>query len=315
MTSLHNVDPRVSTSTRSIAMLSNMDLAWKSAAAGGLLAAILVAPACTDGGEEPLADGAGTGSNADDDGPGPLDSAPGTTTTTTGGNGGGEPEGDGTIDDGGSGGAEESGTGFGMDDDMPLVADIPSIKMGEVAIGEWVHIPDAIATTRDVGYEEGWRELCVQDPIGGQYSGVVVQVPDNNEFFVPGDPVEVVGVVRQGLGYVYIDATGRNDEIDVTGDDWPELTPVDLDVNTIFPFSPTLPAHQAVVVRLQNLKVTSVQPSGSAVLDGRVVVDERYSGELPPLEVGDTLSEALGPLLLTPDGIAIAPRSADDLVP
>lgn len=298
-------------------MLLHMDLAWKIAAAGSALAALLAGPGCTGEGEEPLADGAGTGNLGDDDGPGPGDSAPGTTTTTGGqdssNEGGSDPEGDDTLDGGGfdeSGGAEE--TGFGMDDDMPLVTDIPDIKTGEVEVGTWVHIPDAIASTRDVDYPGGWRELCIQDPDGGEYSGIVVVVPDTNEFFVPGDPVEVIGTVRQALGYVYVDATA--DSIELTEDEWPQLVPVDLDVNTIFPFSPTLPPHQAVVVRLQNLKVTSVQPSGSAVLDDRVVVDQRYSGELPPLEVGDTLSEARGPLLITDQGIAIAPRSGADLV-
>lgn len=220
----------------------------------------------------------------------------------------------GSTSGGGSTGSAED-EGFGMDDDMPLVAKIPPIKEGLIPVGELVELRDVRATTPIGGASHGSLvELYVQDPEGGARSGILVRMPGELPGFVlPGDEVSVVGVVRRADGVRYL--LSKPDDIHVPGFAG-ELGPIVLDTADLTPWSPVINDHEGVLVRLEDVDVTALLPGGQPVLDGVLHVDTRFASDLPPLPgVGGTLQSIVGPLVVTPEGLAIAPRHGDDVQP
>jgi len=144
-------------------------------------------------------DGTGVSPDPDFGGGGGAD----TDTTTTGGgthavDEGGMPSVDSDEGGGSSGGVED--TLFGMSDDMPLVADIPDIKRGDLGVGTWVMIEQVRPTTGRASLgRDAW--FYVQDPTAEQHMGLRVLLQ-------PGDamPSEDRWVDLQG--YVQSDAQG-----------------------------------------------------------------------------------------------------------
>ncbi|MEX1361540.1 MAG: hypothetical protein AB1Z98_00315 [Nannocystaceae bacterium] len=238
-----------------------------------------------------------------DDAPAAM-TATASATSTSGGDGSSNDE----FGDGDSGGAEESG--FGMDDDLPLVTSIPSIKEGMVEIGQYVLVEDALVTTPiAIDDEEGdEQELYAQDGEGGQYSGIAVRGLFPTNSLRPGSQVDLLGYVRIADGQRFIDGTVAFVE---QRDDPPALF---VEASALDPGSLAVAAHEGVLVRLENLKV-GVAPDGTTMLDTTIRLDPRFADELPPLSPGDALAAVVGPLMLTPQGLAIGPRSADDLYP
>lgn len=225
-------------------------------------------------------------------------------TSTSGGDG---PDSD-EFGDGESGGAEESG--FGMDDDLPLVTSIPSIKEGMVEIGQYVLVEGAlVSTTIAIDDDEGdTQELYAQDRRGGQYSGIAVRGLFSSNSIRPGSEVDLLGYVRIVDGQRFIDGTAMFVQ---QLDDPPALF---VEASALAPGSLAVAAHEGVLVRLDNLKV-GIAPDGTTMLDTMIRLDPRFADDLPPLSPGDALAAVVGPLMLTPQGLAIGPRSADDLYP
>lgn len=150
-------------------------------------------------------------------------------TSTAGDPGDGSPEGgspdEGTYEGGGgnsSGSVEE--TFFGMSDDMPLVADIPSIKRGDIALRAWVSIEQVHPSTSRASLgRDHW--IYVQDPAAEEHMGLRVLLQSSDP-----DPLE--GRVVDLEGWVLQDAQGWLLELDsmVEGAEQPPVEPVALRV-------------------------------------------------------------------------------------
>jgi thioredoxin reductase len=98
--------------------------------------------------------------------------------------------------DGGSGDEGGEDTGLGMGDDMPLPLTIGELQQGLARDGDVVAITGVVAVTPSSSSEVlPGRELFVQDPAGGAWSGlrVVAQSFDPAQRLVPGDRAELVG--------------------------------------------------------------------------------------------------------------------------
>lgn len=213
---------------------------------------------------------------------------------------------------GSTGGVEDDG--LGMDDDLPLVVDIPDIKDGSVAVGELVQVSKVRVITREAGASHGsLTELYVQDPEGGVRSGILVRLQaESGQQLQPGDEVSVVGIVRRADGIRYL--LSAPEDLMLHGFAG-ELEPTVLETATLGAYGPFVRNYEGSLVRLYDVNVTGQRPSGEPVLDGVVHLDARFAGELPPLRQGQPLSEVTGALMITPPGLAIGPRGRDEVVP
>lgn len=277
-------------------------MAWtEHVITAGTLATTLALTGCAGDRVNPFADG-DTSDSAETQSTAASTTGTATSTSTDGGPGGGDTldGGDGPAD---SGGAEE--TDFGMDDDMPLVTSVPSIKHGSIAAGTLVLIEDAIVTTPAGLADEGGAELYVEDREGGQYSGIVVRGVHDDDLLQPGALVDVVGRVRDGIEHRFIEG-----EAYYFGDE-PQPAPLETSIPAI---GESLAAYEGVLIRLTNLKV-SEDTDGTPLLDFKLRLDSRFASDLPPLGPGDGLFSIVGVLMATPQGLAIGPRSAQDLNP
>lgn len=269
-------------------------------------------------GGDPGAEGSETEGESTGAGPAP------TSTTTTGTSGlpnpdggpdGGLPGGGSTLDDGGgsSGGVED--TVFGMSDDMPLVADIPDIKRGELDLNTWVSVQQVQPISgRATFARDEW--FYVQDPAFEEDMGLRVILPS-------GDAVPSLGRTVDLEGWVHKDEQGWLLYLDwaLEGSPAEAVPPRSVLVST-------LNAANAAV--LDDALVDVVEPSGlvvrrrgtlagtvlvgGATTRGVVLVDLRPFGldvDLPP---GTHLSRLQGVVEMGGSQPVILPRDGDDLV-
>ncbi len=213
---------------------------------------------------------------------------------------------------GGTSGAED--TDFGMDDDMPLLTSIPSIKEGTVPLGTLVQLCDVVLTTDSTDARLGSvGELYLQDPMGGAYSGIFVRTTGGPAKLIEGETVDIIGRVRAGVGYRFISA--QQQAIFPSSEKSKPVVPELIEIDTLQPFHPNVSSYEGVVVELVDLTVTGQEQGNEPILQGQIYVDWRFYQATPPiLEPGISVFTVVGPLMITPMGLAIGPRTPDDLV-
>jgi len=230
--------------------------------------------------------------------------------------------GDGNAD-GSFDGGEETGTGgaegdtFGMDDDFPIAASVSDVQQGLYELGELVEL-SALVVTSPVGPSSTGadRELFVQEPAGGLYSGILVRfdiAPVAEAMLVPGREVDVVGEVRGQDGHVliHVRATGSS-TIDVGGMT-AEPPPEQRFAEELTPDAPDARALDGVLVEILEPLVTDEEACmGEFVVDDTVRVDDRFT-DLPAVPSGEMLGAIRGPLAFGGDRYEIAPRTAADV--
>lgn len=215
--------------------------------------------------------------------------------------------------EGSSGGVED--TVFGMSDDMPLVADIPDIKRGEIFLNTWVSIEQVHPTTGRATFARvEW--FYVQDPAFEEDMGLRVILP-------PGDAVPSMGRTVDLEGWVHKDEQGWLLDLDwaLEGSPAEAVPPRSVLVSTLY---------AADAGALDDALVEVAEPSGLVVrrrgtsagtfivggvtTRGVVLVDLRPFGldlDLPP---GTHLSRLRGVAELGGPQPVILPRDGDDLV-
>ncbi|HEY0137530.1 MAG TPA: lamin tail domain-containing protein [Nannocystis sp.] len=243
----------------------------------------------------------------------------GTTGTTTGDTTGGTTSGDTTG--GTTGGDTEGTTGdTGDTDTMGAVEDeIYEIQNGTIAEATMVTVEGVIVT----GIHPGKTGLFVQEPGGGEYSGVWVYVgnmgPDIATLAV-GDEVDVSGVTVEFNELTEIDASAGT----VTATGVQNLT-VDAELLPIDTFSDPVTAEpwEGVFVGIlgQPLDLTAVMGTEYTLTEAgsSLVVDDLLYASLmdqiafPQIGVGATFDAAFGPLNQSGPVYKIAPRTSADL--
>lgn len=271
-------------------------------------------------GGDPGADEFDAGSSSGSDaGPGPTSTtAVMTTTTSTSGSPSpddGLPGGGSTLDGGGgsSGGVED--TVFGMSDDMPLVADIPDIKRGELFVNTWVSIQQVVPTSGRATFARvEW--FYVQDPAFEEDMGLRVILP-------PGDAVPSMGRTVDLEGWVHKDEQGWLLDLDwaLEGSPSEAVAPRSVLVSTLYAADAgvlddalvEVAEPSGLVVRRRGTSAGTVIVGG-ATTRGAVLVDLRPFGldvDLPP---GTHLSRLWGVAEMGGPQPVILPRDGDDLV-
>ncbi|MEX1361491.1 MAG: hypothetical protein AB1Z98_00070 [Nannocystaceae bacterium] len=220
---------------------------------------------------------------------------------------------------GGGGDSTSGGPPVGMDDDMPLVADIPEIQQGMLAIGTWVLLEGVLVTTprADSDAEEG-QELFVQDPAGGPWSGLRVQLPAAAlvDPTVVGDEVDLVGrVVRRGP-YFAVTLSPTDPDLVVMGPGTlppPALVTVaELSID-----SADGRPYEGIPVRVEQVTVTDDDPcDGEFVIEDVARVDDRFTpGQIAAPPTGSMLDAVEGVLVYAEDALEIAPNDPGQVQP
>jgi len=162
--------------------------------------------------------------------------------------------------------------------------------------------------------------LFVQEPPGGQFSGVFVFSlgdPDISAAVV-GDVVNVTGVTLEYLGITEVDMTAGTFEIVGSG---PPLTAETIEASVLGD-DVTAEPWECVLVRIEgDLEVVLVAMSNEFVVDARAVdvrIDDYLyeaptSGDFVGFDVGATFTAIQGPLNYLNDEFKIAVRGALDL--
>ncbi len=210
-------------------------------------------------------------------------------------------------DEGGDG-AED--TGLGMGDDMPLPLTIAEVQQGGAGPGIWVQLQGVVAVTPAAPSEAIYgRELFVQDPQGGPYSGlrIVAAHIDLGAMLAPGDEVDLVGRVVASEGFVLLQIHSEDDVVRRGAAALPQPTLVAIE--DIAPDAPTARQYEGVVVQITDAVVTDDDPcDGEFVLDDAVRVDDRYvPGQIPVPRAGTVVSSVRGVFVRASGSYELAP--------
>lgn len=215
----------------------------------------------------------------------------------------GEPpacEGEGWSD----GSAED--TGLGMGDDMPLPLTIEALQRGDASNGTVVALTGVIVVSPSAPSEVlSGRELFVQDPAGGAWSGLRVVATAFD--LVPGDVVDLVGDVATQGGFVALQVRRTADMVRTGSAGLPAATQVEIE--DIAPMAASARQYEGVVVEVVDATVTDADPCmGEVVLDDLVRVDDRFMpGQLDGMQDGDTLSAVRGVFVSASGSYELAP--------
>lgn len=280
------------------------------------------------GGGEGAVDGNTTVGDDDDDDDDDNAEGGGPNPTTTGvdnedcqwgldGWGDGNADPDGGFDEGGGSSGGNEGDTFGMDDDFPIAASVPDVQQGLFDLGELVEFSELVVTSPVGASATGaQRELFVQDPEGGLYSGILVRfdvAPVNEAMLVPGRMVDVVGEVRGQDGHVLIHVLPSGFSTIALGGMTAEPPPEQRFAEELTPDAPDARALDGVLVEILEPLVTDEEACmGEFVVDDTVRVDDRFT-DLPVVPTGEALGAIRGPLTFAGDRYEIAPRTAADV--
>ena len=178
-----------------------------------------------------------------------------------------------------------------------------------------VTIENVVVTTGLTFKKDGF---FVQDPMGGEYSGIYVFINQNPDMLAvqPGDVVSITGLYTEFFGMSQLSA-GQAGDVIVSGTDMvPDpviVAPADIATGGAMAEN-----YESVLVRVENVTVaTAADNFGEWTVDGSLRVDDLFfaSGDWPNPSPGDTFSSITAPLTYSFDNFKLAPRTVDDLAP
>ena len=187
------------------------------------------------------------------------------------------------------------------------------IQKGMVAPMSVVTLENVVVTSGLTFKGDGF---FVQDPMGGEYSGIYVYIKDNPDMLAPkpGDVVTINGLYTEFFDMSQISASQAGD-VTVTGNA-AELTPTVVTPADIATGGAKAENYEGVLVRVENVTVaTAADQFGEWTVDGGLRVDDLFfdMASWPKPMVGDTFASLTGPLSYSFDNFKIVPRAADDL--
>jgi hypothetical protein len=193
---------------------------------------------------------------------------------------------------------------------------IDEIQQDEVCAAEVVTITDAVVTTDLTFKQDGF---FVQDPSGGEYSGIFVYVGADNPNAIsvaPGDVVTVTGVYDEFYGMSQIEVAAA---ADVVVTDFAAVpAPALVDPAAVATGGADAEAYEAVLVRVVDVTVLANDLGfGEWSVDGDLRVDDLFFAAVDWTvpNPGDPYESISGPLVFSFDTTKIAPRTAADLQP
>lgn len=217
---------------------------------------------------------------------------------------------DGSDDEVGDGDGDTSeGDGDGDSSDATIFA----IQQGEIGEGTIVTVTGVIVTS-PVNAEEGL--VFVEEPAGGQYSGISLYLWDEvvmSTPLAPGDVVDITGEYTEFFGMSQLVVKNPGD-ISVTGTD--ALPGPDM-VTAADVARSNADAEPWEGVRVQIVDATIAEANdgfGQYLLAGEALVGNAFVDPLPQAHNGGSFDSVTGSLHYSFDEFKIQPSSAADLV-
>lgn len=182
--------------------------------------------------------------------------------------------------------------------------------------GASVRVDDVVVTAV---FERGGQEgsFYVQDPLGGPFSGILVFVERNGPMptVVVGDRVSVSGTLIEYFDVTEIVLDTLNSRTAGV-----PLLPENVQPDALATGSPTAEAYEGVLVRVQNVVVTSDNPDapddhGEFEVTGGLRVDDAMFRLDPRPAVGSSIDFVVGVHHHAFENYKLLPRNVDDIGP
>ncbi len=189
---------------------------------------------------------------------------------------------------------------------------IYEIQQGDVPLDTEVLVVDAVCTG------VGNNGFFIQDPDGGEWSGIWVFTGMGGPFPALGDVVTVAGVYEEFFDLTEINVADGTVEVTQSPGPGNMPAPANIEIGEV------AESWESVVVRLANnaYSVTAVGPMAEFTVTSNIgesvaVDDHLYdaigSGDFPGLGVGASFTTIQGPLNYTFGAFKVAPRRGEDL--
>jgi predicted extracellular nuclease len=189
---------------------------------------------------------------------------------------------------------------------------IYDVQQGMFEPDDLVRIDDVVVTTP---WSFDQQQFWVQDPAGGQYSGIQVYMPMAGGFVpTPGDQVTLCGVYDEFFDQSQIQVVGPGD-ITAAGNG-PVPAPEVL-ASSVIAGGAMAEAWEGVLVRIEDATVsTAANMFGEWEVDDVLLLDDLFFTMMswPTPSVGTNYASITGVLVYSFNNYKLAPRTAADLV-
>ena len=200
----------------------------------------------------------------------------------------------------------DTDTGGGQD------ATIYDLQMGKFKLNDPVTLKDVVATSGLTFKKDGF---FVEDPMGGEYSGVFVFVGKNIVTVQPGDVFTISGTYDEFFEYTELKVAAAADIVK-TGTA-PVPAPELVSAADIATGGPKAENYEGVLVQVDDVKVTAaVDMNGEFIVDAKLRIDDLFFTKVDWVapKVNDLYTSITGPLAYGFDNFKVAPRTLADLV-
>lgn len=191
---------------------------------------------------------------------------------------------------------------------------IYDIQQGMVPEMSVVTVPNVIVTSGLTFKKDGF---FVQDPMGGEYSGIYVYVGMNPDMIdpKPGDVVTINGLYTEYYSMSQLSASQAGD-VTISGTDLVPAAAV-VAAADVATGGPKAENWEGVLVTVENVTVSAAADMfGEWTVDGMLHVDDLFFAvaDWTKPAVNDTFASLTGPLFFSFDNSKITPRTNADIV-
>jgi predicted extracellular nuclease len=189
---------------------------------------------------------------------------------------------------------------------------IYDLQMGKIKVLDPVKVEGVIATSGLTFKKDGF---FVQDPMGGEYSGVFVYVGANAVTVAPGDVLTISGTADEFFTFTELKVAAAKDIVKTGTAPVPE--PVVVAAADIATGGAEAEPYEGVLVQVTAPKVTTaIDMNGEFIVDGKLRVDDLFfvKADWVNPKVGDAYASITGPLAFNFDNSKLSPRTPADLV-
>jgi predicted extracellular nuclease len=186
------------------------------------------------------------------------------------------------------------------------------LQMGKFTINDPVTLEGVIVTSGLTFKKDGF---FVQDPMGGEFSGVFVYINKNMVTVAPGDVLTIKGTYDEFFDYTELKVAAAAD-ITKTGTA-PVPAPELVAAADIATGGPKAEAYEGVLVMVENVEVSApVDMNGEFIVDTKLRVDDLFFAKADWVApaIGDTYQSIVGPLSYSFNEFKLAPRTAADIM-
>ena len=198
---------------------------------------------------------------------------------------------------------------------------IYDVQSDRIPIGTIVKLEGVVASSGFTWSDSAEATFFVQEPDGGARSGIQVFVADSTGLAIaPGDELTIVGTYDEYFDMSQIEVVDASG-VSKTGTVAPPEPEVIADPATIATNGASAEDYESVLVRVENVTVTNVNPDdpedfGEFAVTGELRIDDVFfamTDWTKPM-LGDSFASITGPLIYGFMNFKLEPRDAADLV-